>query len=356
MKDSTRPGLRLDKLHSLLFVRLGKLGDLMVASWVFKRVREQYPRLRLGLLTLPRSRELFKYNPDLDVLRLWRPWALPALALGEWRQHWDLLVDLNDDPSRSSALALRLIRPQSSLAFHNDLSSAVFENTIPTLPKEKSHALERLAAAAKALGVRSRPADLRPVAYIPKNRFREEQARQNQRTGGGRGARVVALNLSAGHGSRYWAPEKWSGLARALLRARKDVWLKILCAPKDSALADQLAAVLDPSRVLPRNPAGFHDFLVAIATSDLVVTADTSAVHAAAAFGVTVLGLYPEPLWNLVSWKPLGVRNKVLRSTSTEGIDVIPLSRVQEAALELLRKIVPSRAGAIPACLKESLV
>lgn len=328
----------------------------MVASWIFKRVREEYPHLKLGLLTSSRSKELFRYNPDLDVLKLWRPWTLPDLAVRERLRAWDLLVDLNDDPSRSSVFVLKLIHPKSSMAYHNEWSAAAFENTIPTLPKTKSHALERLAVAADALGIPSRPRDLRPVAYIPRDRFRQEQARQNQKTGGSRGARVVALNLSAGNESRYWGIEKWAGLAQALLRARKDTWIKILCAPKDSPAADRLAAQLDPGRVLPRPRTGLVDFLAAIAASDMLITADTSAVHAASAFGVPVLGLYPEPFWNFVSWKPWGATHLVLRSTSKEGINAIPLPRVQASALELLGKTGPNQVKTIQARVEELLV
>ena len=356
MKNSIRPGIRLKDAKSLLFVRLGKLGDLMAASWLFRRVRGEFPHLTLGLLTLPRSKELFKYNPDLDILRLWGPWSLPVLALGERMRSWDLLVDLNDDPSRSSVLALKMIRPKKSVAFHNDLSATVFERTLPTLPKARYHALERLAVAAEALGIPARKADLRPVAYLQKSHYLHEQSLQAHRTGGNRGTRVVALNLSAGHESRYWAMEKWTGLARALLRADKGVWLKVLCAPKDGSKAEAFAAGLHSDRVLPRPGTSLNDFLTAIATSDMLITADTSAVHAAAAFGVPVLGLYPEPEWNYVSWRPLGAPNVVLRSTSGAGINAIPLSKVQAAALGFLRKTPTAHLKTIQARAKELIV
>ena len=97
----------LKNCKSLIFVRLGKLGDMMVASWMFKEIKKKYPHLRLGLLTLPRSMELFKHNKDIDVLKSWSLFAVPMLALTERLRGWDVLIDLNDDASRRSILALK---------------------------------------------------------------------------------------------------------------------------------------------------------------------------------------------------------------------------------------------------------
>ena len=338
MSHAPSPPIDLRKIKSLLFLRLGKLGDLMVASWLFQRVREKHPHLRLGLLTLPRSEELFRFNPDLDVIKVWQPLTLPVLSARERLRTWDLMVDLNDDASRSSVLALRLLKPRFSMAYHHHRSAGVFEYTLHAPPKDKSHALERLAVAAEALGVGAPLRRMKPVAYIQRQTFLKETALRKAATEKVPRAKVVALNLSAGHGSRYWPLPKWMGLAKALQGKGKNIWLRVLADPKDRHLVTELEENLEASRLLPKPGPSLNEFLTAIATSDLLISPDTSAVHAAAAFGVPVVGLYPEPLWNFVSWRPMGVKNIALRSPSAEGgVEAIPLEPVLKAALKLLK-------------------
>jgi ADP-heptose:LPS heptosyltransferase len=321
------------KTTSALFVRLGKLGDMMVASMLVNRVRRAYPHLTIGLLTLPRSRELFRYSRDIDILKTWQPATLPILALTERLRGWDLLADLNDEPSRRSVLALQLVRPRHSLAFRNANSEGVFDVTVQTPRKEGSHVLERFALFARALGIEVPSTELRPVVTLKPGSL--DAAGRAQRAIVGHDGRVVALNLSAGHESRRWASAKWEVLANALLAVSPRVYLRLLNAPHDDGSARLLRSTLPSGRVLPPAGRSLDDFLAAIATSNLLVSADTSAVHAACAFDVPVLGLYPEAYWNYVSWRPLGERNCTIRSRG-EGVDLIPAQEVIEAAVRML--------------------
>ena len=110
--------------------------------------------------------------------------------------------------------------------------------------------------------------------------------------------------------------------------------------PKDAALAAQLSAALPAARLRPSPGPGLWDFLAAIAANRLLVTPDTSAVHAACALGVRVVGLYPEPAWNLASWGPWGPGHQALRSPQG-GLQGLPLEPVRAAALRALKNRRP---------------
>jgi ADP-heptose:LPS heptosyltransferase len=324
----------LNKYKSLMFVRLGKLGDMMVAGWMFKQVKKKYPHLRLGLLTLPRSRELFKYNSDIDVLKTWNPAALPLLALSERMRGWDVLMDLNDDASRRSLLALKIINPKQSFAFLNKKSEGAFEHTIKSIPKDRSHVLERLQIFANSIGIKSSKKELRAVVYLKAETLEQTLLRQKELAG--KNAKIITLNLSAGHSSRYWETEKWEKLANKLLSVNKNIWIKILYSSKDVKMFRMLTSNLKNNRILAAPPGSLNNFLTAIAASDLLVSPDTSAVHAACALNVPVVGLYPEAEWNIASWRPFGVKNIVVRSADKNGIASIPYDMVEKAVLKML--------------------
>ena len=327
----------LKKINSVMFVRLGKLGDMMVSSMLINRVRRAYSGLKIGLITLPRSRELFKYNTDINILKTWLPVTVPLLALTERIRGWDLLADLNDEPSRRSLLALRMIRPKQSMAFKNAKSAGVFDITVETLQKEKSHVLKRLEVYLQALGINKNKNEMKP--FVSLNRGSLDNVKMAQGKITGKQGMVIVLNISAGHESRYWGLKKWETLAKSLLAVSSKVYLRILNAAPDEKLAATLREKLPAERLLPAQGRSLDGFLACIAAGNMLVSPDTSAVHAACAFDVPVLGLYPEPYWNFISWKPLGKKNYAIRS-SGGGVDSITAAEAVKAAVIMAKNII----------------
>jgi len=336
MQEKTKKIIDLNNIKSLLFVRLGKLGDMMIAGWIIKNIRKAYPHLKIGLVTLPKSRELFRYNPDINRLKLWSPVLLPALMLERF-SGWDLLVDLNDEPSSRSVLAQKLLGAKQSIAFHNQKTAGVFDVTVPIASREKSHVLDRMAVMAAALGAPAGKAGLVPCVYL-KPGLKEEMLAAQQKAAGHKN-KVIALNISAGHASRYWQTEKWQALARALLKKYPGVWIKVLNSPADTKDAKALIKGIGSPRVLPYHRKNLHEFLAEIAISDMLVSPDTSAVHAACGLGVPVTGLYPEPYWNFVSWKPSGKNTAAIRSPK-DGVGNIGFDQVSKVVLKMAQKCV----------------
>lgn len=50
----------------ILIIRLGKIGDIIIASVVFDILKKRFPDLKISLLTLKRNKEVLKYNPNID--------------------------------------------------------------------------------------------------------------------------------------------------------------------------------------------------------------------------------------------------------------------------------------------------
>jgi ADP-heptose:LPS heptosyltransferase len=323
----------LNKVGSLLFVRLGKLGDLMAATWLFRLARQQAPHLKIGALVLPRVRELVAFEPSLDTAHTWRPFLLPALTC-QLRGRWDLLVDLNDGASRSSALAARLFAPGRSLAFQRAGHERAFDGTVATPPAHESHVLDRLGCMATALGLRWSPKDLRPAVGLDPKADAAVARLLAARTPK-KGLRI-AFNLSAGHASRYWGEENWKALAQHLLHKLPKAQLLLLHTPQDRALADRVAQGIPQGRRIEPMGSSLQVFLASIKHSHLLVSPDTSAVHAAGAFKIPLVALYPEAAWNFASWAPKGCRHLALRSPHG-GVGQIPFAAVKAAADQMVK-------------------
>jgi ADP-heptose:LPS heptosyltransferase len=331
------PSAELASARRILFVRLGKLGDLMAGLWLVGLARRACPGLGIDLLALPRVAPLLGPEAPVDQVLWWGPLGAPAALARIRARRYDLLVDINDAASSTSALIARLSGARRTLAFANPKSRAAFDATVEAPASAESHVLERLGCMADALGLAWSRQGLRPACPLPP----EAEAREAlalRRAAGPRGV-VVALNLSAGHPSRYWAVSKWKALAASLIKASPRVRLLWLHLPADAALKAEAGAGLPLGRQVGLPPASFASFCARIKASALLVSPDTSAVHAASAFRVPVLGLYPEPAWNFKSWAPCGTRHIALRSPQG-GVDGIPLEPARKAALKLLKPLL----------------
>jgi len=331
------PSAELASARRILFVRLGKLGDLMAGLWLLGLARRAHPQLRIDLLALPRVKPLLGPAAPVDEALWWSPWSAPAALARIRARRYDLLVDINDAASSTSALIARLAGARRSIAFDNDKSRGAFSATVQAPKSSESHVLERLGSMASALGLAWSRQGLRPACPLsPEDEAGEALA---LRLAAGPRGLVVALNLSAGHPSRLWAPEKWNALAASLLKASPRVRLLWLHLPADAGIMARASAGLPAARMISLPPARFTRFCARIKASRMLVSPDTSAVHAASAFRVPVLGLYPEPAWNFKSWAPCGTRHIALRSPQG-GVDGIPLEPARKAALKLLKPLL----------------
>ncbi len=304
---------------------------MMAASFVIKKIRESYPHLKIGLLTLPGSKELFKYNKDIDTLLIWHPLTLLFLFIIERLRKWDLLIDLNDDASRRSILALKIINPKHSIAFENYMSQKNFEMTIKTFSKDKSHVVKRLSVMLKAFGISVKEKELKPVVYTDRKIL--NNLKHDLKTGK---EFLISINISAGHISRYWAVEKWIKLIIELLKLSGKIRICILSSPEDKKTRKYIIKKINDNRVTELKNNNLHYFLSAIAVSDMLISPDTSAVHAACAFKTPVIGLYPEPYWNFVSFRPVWVKNVVIRARQG-GVGFIGFEEVKSKTIQFIK-------------------
>ena len=316
-------------------MRLGKLGDMMYASFIIKKIRKAYPHLKIGLLTLPRSRGLFEFNKDIDYLFIWQPLTLPFFCIWQRLKKWDLLIDLNDDASRRSILALKLLNPKHSVAFYNEKTKNSFEYTVKTFSKAKSHLIKRIAKILDFFGISYNCRELRPVLYTDENMIKELKKEKNKIAC--KDGFLISVNISAGHISRYWQNENWINLIKELLKFSSKIKIWILSSPKDKKIKKYIIEKIGDNRVFELSKNDLHYFLSAIAVSDLLISPDTSAIHCACGFGTPVIGLYPEPYWNFVSFKPIGVKNIVIRSKKG-GVDSIGFNEVKKKTINFLKK------------------
>jgi len=323
-------------------VCIGKIGDMIVSNFTIRKVRTTFPKAEILLVTLERSRDLLRYETSADRIRFFRKGLdiIPLLA-DVRRFRADLLLDLNDNPSTTSTWLARFGGARTTVGFAFESNRKFLSIAVERPADETMHIIQRRKRIMEATGVRFEQHELIPLIAIGESE-KAEVSKELAETLPGKTS-LIAVNLSAGSPSRYWAIENWCELLLSIHQEHEELAFLLLCSPEDDHLARKVAASLPGHSVLLPRYRTFHHFAAYIASADLLISPDTSAIHIASAESVPVLGLYPAVEWNFWSWQPVNTIYRAMRPTQGLVSD-IGTNEVLNAFRDLWRETAPGRS------------
>ena len=315
---------------NILIVRLGKIGDIIVISSVFEILKKRFPGIRISLLTLRKNQEVVKYNPNIDQIYFTSKNLFLYSSLFKLRRkRFDLLLDLNDDPSRSSIIIRNIVKAEISAGFDFDSKSKP-DIAINQPLKNKTHIIERLEALLNGIDVYPEKNELKPVLYLD-NHSNADVVNQLGITKVKN--KILGINISAGASIREWNEKNYHELFKKLEKYAEWYFL-ILHSKHDVVKSERLKKIISSDRVITMNYHSFQHFASYIRNADLIITPDTSAVHICSAFNIPVIALYPNVEWNFVSWQPLSDIRISLRSNE-ESINGITVDEVLNSFIKV---------------------
>ncbi|MFO7609007.1 MAG: glycosyltransferase family 9 protein [Candidatus Krumholzibacteriia bacterium] len=288
--------------RNVLIVRHDRLGDAVLATPLPREIKRAWPDARVGVLVRGYTRDIFAHDPHVDVVLTddFTPATRgPAFwsRVRELRRHrftHGLMLLADQRIAYMLAAAGIPVRVGHGITLYHALSL-----TRPVLTRKRrpgrhegDYALDLL----RAIGIE--PADTQPRIHLTDGERRTAAWRRREWDADGR--RIVGLHTTSGRSSANWEPAAWAELA-ALLVA--DPGLRVVVT--DDAPPPAVAAV--PGVVLPNRRAPLRAALVNLAALDLLVSASTGPMHAAAALGVPTLSLFcPLPACEPALWGARG--------------------------------------------------
>ena len=319
----------------ILIVRLGKIGDIIIASGAIEILKNKFPDAEISLLTLKKNKEVLEYNSDINHLYLTNKGLslYPKLFLLR-KFKYDVLIDLNDDSSKTSILIRKLINTKITVGFdfNEDYKPDI---AVTQSSKNKTHIIERIKLLLASLNTGLDEIELRPKLYLGESEKREviEQLEQYKDN-----SKILAINISAGAPIRYWTADKWIALIGKISNSFDDWKFIILSTKKDKGIKNSICSTIQKERLIPQKFYSFQHYASYICYSDILLTPDTAAVHIASALNVPVIALYPNHEWNFVSWQPLSKNYRAIRS-NIESINNISVNEVYNAFKDILSEI-----------------
>jgi ADP-heptose:LPS heptosyltransferase len=317
----------------VLFLRPGKLGDLIVATPFFRPIKTLEPSIRIAVACSPQNSVIVKNNPFVDEIRVVNFHSLmDVIRFIFWirKQHISHLIDLIPGFSRTSSLIARFVRSKvrTIAGMHKNKGIRNFDIVTNT---EGTHIIERNRVLIEtALGLKFTN-DLRTEL------FPLERHIQNVTTllvNSDPQLPLVGINCSAGEIERQWGKEKYVELIRRLLQSYQFITLVLF------AVGEQVAWVREhfsnSTRIVIVAGYDLHTVTAMISGLALFITPDTSLIHIASGYKVPIVGLYCVDGENLLRWRAYNCISRELVASTTHNVNDLTVDVVVNATDELL--------------------
>ena len=309
-------------LKSAILFCQEKLGDAILFTPLIANLRRACPDCSITVLAFgtPAARFISTDREVTAVYNVKENRAALYRAIG--KQRFDLLYSPKDHLSFSAIFYARMLRARIRVGVDHPLHRGFFNHLL----RLEFHrpVIEKNCALLGYLGIGFTKEQCAP-RLPPHPPSCEVQSFLGSTNLNG----AIGINLSAGEPDREWSLDKWSALIKALDR-------KVVVFSMPQRQADKRKLETAIPQVIP-TPATvtIFDAAAIIARLDLLISPDTSLIHAAACVDTPVVGMYRADKDHYARFSPYLIPHRMVIS-DTYLIENIPVDQVFREAANLL--------------------
>ena len=315
----------------ILIIRLSSIGDVLFCTPVAETLREFYPQGYLAWLVEEKSKEVVEGNPFLDEVIVWQRlrWQKDRSQMGLlrflgkhlgffWqlrRKDFDIVLDLQG--MSRSALASWLTAARQRIGFQDSIEMAQLAyNGWITAPPSASHVSHRYLLAASYLG--ATPAN--PAMTVP---FTEQDrlsafhvlasalgSSNSQPSPTGPPPPFAAFCPAASRPHNHWPADRFAQVAD-WVSEELSITPVFFGAAQDAAYIESIRSACRRPTVSLAGKTSLKEATALLASSQLIVGADTGLTHMAATFGRPVVALFGP---GGVNYEPRGPFHETVRA------------------------------------------
>ena len=325
----------LRSVKKLLILRYDRIGDIIVTTPVFRRLKHFHPGLFIGVVASPANAELVQTNSFVDRLHIlpkhW--WHLPRFLREARQEQYDVVLNFIFNRTTSGGVLANLIAPSAIKVGQGADKYKFYFNRLLRLERGEDHmATVLLKYVDTVFGLPKLKSDPLFEIIVPDSAKQTVASFLNR--SGVRPRKFIVLNISAAETVRKISHQQTAFLAHVLsMQCREAVVM--ISAPADLRMREEIASSSGRT-VFSFPPHGNTDMLTIAALlgeSKAVITPDTSVIHLASAMRVPVMGLYT-PLQVTNEWLPHGVSHRIVLASQNE-----PVSSISEKTIEVEVKL-----------------
>lgn len=336
------PGTDIGSPKKIMVIRQhNQLGDLIVATPLFRALREKYPEAEITAVVSPQNRKALERNPLInnifvfDKKRLAQPDYLKKLY-SVFRNEYDLVIvpSITSLSFTSNLLARfsnsRIRIGPASLNGEINHSSFFFDKRVVLdwRAKEDTHAADRNLDILKPFKIETD--NLQPIIYF-NDKDMNEASNFIAQIKGKCDTPIVGVHAGAGKIQNRWHHDNFANL---LIQLRKNFNARIYLSMggrDDDEIVKLISSKCDFEINVFDKP-GISLLTALIEQSNLFITNDTGPMHAAAASNTATVSLFGPT--NPKMWAPIG-KNKFYLHKGND-INLIEVEDVYRLAEKIL--------------------
>ena len=331
----------------ILFIRYGGIGDMILSLPVFRAAKERFKTVKIDVLCGHSNAAPIRDMNFVDSINYYEkaPHKILKLIFTLRKKNYDYVCNLVPYPSFTFGILARLTAPHAVRVAADQKQYEYLYNRVFAVPaKGDIHMLERMCLlAADILGNEEVVFNTPWIEYHSEIKKRAHDIFSSvvkELRISSSNARIIAVNVTAKLKRREWPLNKYAEFLRIVIPQYKNYingWV-IFTDPNKTELTQELIRLIDLPSVVVIPPIFDYRVIMEFLRHILVlITPDTSFVHAASAMGTPVLDLMIAE--NVVTWDPIGVPHRIITSMDPVNLQDLPVQSVLDGFKELINEV-----------------
>ena len=334
-------------INKVLIIRYGGIGDMILSIPVFKQIKAEHPDAEIDVLCDKKNVSPVEAASLIDNIFFYEKIFFKTILLirNLRRRKYDYIINLVVYPTFTFSLIARLAGKHSvRIAADQEEFSFYYNRILDLPPKREIHMLDRLFLLSgdliqkKDKRINTPWIEYRQDIKMEANKIYElicsELILNKAET------KIAAVNLSAGLKRREWSIENYKYFLEEVIPkySNKINGWAVFTDPKKPEESEIVVNSLNQKSVI-RIPVvdDFKIIIELIRKFYLIVTPDTSILHAASAMGTPTLALIIGE--NYKTWSPVGNINEVIVSEDPLSLNELPVEKVVNGFDNLMKKL-----------------
>jgi ADP-heptose:LPS heptosyltransferase len=314
-------------INNILVVQIGKLGDMVLTTPLFRELKFLYPNSKLTVLCSEQNYGILQNRPDVDNILIYKKnfFSLLRLLFTLKNRRYDLWIDPKNERSDTSKFLLKYAKPVHSLGYNFD--EKIFEYDLSGKEIGK-HAVDIYLTPVKVLNPAVDFQFTSPIIDI------SHDSKVNISDLLKDCGECIFINLSAGQPARQWNINNWVEAINGMGDSNTYTFLLNTYGLTENELNLLSSSIKQKYTILDHLTQ--LELAESIRRSKIVISPDTSAIHFASAFNIPAIDLMNNVPWNIERFAPLSDKHKVLISNNENSLDSITPKQVITAFKELV--------------------
>lgn len=267
----------------IAIIQLGRIGDMILLTPLFKALKDSYPESEITIFAGPSNYSIIENNIYVNsIFKIEKkPIGILKTLFYLLKNKYDLWIDPKDHFSNESRIIAKIVRAKTKIGFNEKNKKKVFDISIEK--NDNFHHSQIAFNSVREIGIPFPTTPPKPILYTNPNSddYVDKFLKSNHLDD------FVLLNISGSKEHKMWQNYSWIEFFNQI-NLNKNV---VLCyAPSEKEKAEYIKEQLKDFVVFKSR--NISDIVSLVKKCDYLISPDTAIIHIAAAFNKPVFALY----------------------------------------------------------------